>query len=414
MTTLNKSMLIGLSLIVATQTAYAADKEKTDLFKEYAPSLSDYITPLFDINYRYEFVDQYSKKNADASTFSTRFGFETKKYRGFQFLVEGEHVGLLGNDTYYSTVNGKSKFAKVPDPEVTELNRLSLSTDIIPQTNITVGRQHVAMGSKRFIGSQNWRRNHTTYDAVTISNTSLPDTKISYAYIMKQHNNLGYDEGGNIDTETHAVDVQYSGLPFTDITPYMYLIEDEDTATKSNATYGVYLSRKNKISNNLYTLHDLEYARQSDYQNNTNSFDLDYYRIDGGVKWNNISARVGFSSAEGDGTTGVITHFAANHKFLGWEDKFLTIPADGIEDTYVELAYKLKGTDTIFDGLKLVGQYHDFNAENSGDHYGEEFDFKIAKQITPHVNMALYYETYSADTFSKDTDKVIFQLGFEL
>lgn len=406
--------LLAASLFAAP--AYAGEKTapKEDWFAAKYPEIAKYVTPILDARYRYEFVDQDGKREAKASTLRTRFGFETAEFHGISLLIEGENVGVIGNERYYTGANNMSSFAKVEDPDVTELNRLQLSLNVIPDTEVVVGRQLIDMGSERFIGSQDWRQNQTTYDGVTVANNSLPDTELRYAYISKQHNYLGHESGGNVQVKTHAVDVEYSGLSFTNITPYAYFIEDEDVATRSNVTAGLYLDGKNKLTDSLYLLHDLEYANQSDYENNTNNVDLDYYRVSAGLKWKGFGFKAGYDVSEGDGTTGLITHLADNHEFNGWEDKFSTIPADGLEDRFFELSYKVKCPEAWLSGLKFVTQYHDFEAERTGANYGNEWDFKLKKSITDHVNASLYYETYDADTFSKDTDKVIFQLGFAL
>lgn len=394
--------------------AEQAQDKKPALFEQYFPQTSDYITPLLDVRYRYEYVDQAGKKDANASTLRTRFGFETKAYHGLSFLIEGENVGVIGNEEYYSTVNGKSTYAKVPDPDVTELNRLQLSYSGLADTDITIGRQYMNMGSRHFIGTPDWRQNITSFDALSVENTALSDTKIVYAYITKQHNNLGYDAGGNVDTDTHAIDFRYSGLTYSKITPYLYLMDDNDVAALSNMTWGIYVYGENKVHDSVYFLHNLEYAHQSDYQDNPNEFDLNYYHLKFGLKWQGLTVRLGWDTAEGNGTTGLITQFAANHEFRGWEDKFSVIPSDGLEDKYIELSYKVKETNTYADGVKFMMQYHDFDAENTNADYGTEWDFKLAKNITEHVEASLYFESYSADSFSKDTDKVIFQLGFAL
>ena len=118
-----KKVIVATSAIMActvmTTSAVAGDyvdnydNHKRDVFGEHFPDTAQYITPILDIRYRYEFIDQDKKKDARASTLRSRVDFETKKYEGFSLLVEGEHVEVIGNDLYYSTVNGKSKYARL-------------------------------------------------------------------------------------------------------------------------------------------------------------------------------------------------------------------------------------------------------------------------------------------------------------
>ena len=68
-----------------------------------------------------------------------------------------------------------------------------------------------------------------------------------------------------------------------------------------------------------------------------------------------------------DNGVGVKTPYATLHGFQGWADKFLTTPADGIEDFYLGLSGKLGG-------VTLGATYHDFQAEESSADFGTEID----------------------------------------
>lgn len=395
----------SLLFLVALPCAHA-----NDLHENLSDALANGKVNL-DARYRYEFVDQDSKREASASTIRTRVGFETGELYGVYAKIEGENISYIGGERFNNTLNGKTSFATVEDPDTTEINQLLLGINSLPDTQIKFGRQVLAMGSGHFIGSQDWRQNQTTYDALSVSNESIKDTIISYSYIANQHNYLGDDSvNGEIDLRTHALDVTYQGFAFSDITPYAYFIEDKDTPANSNRMVGVFLAGENKINDDFTFTHNAEYAVQSDYENNPNNVDLAYYHIEPGIKWKTLTLTLGYESLEGDGTTGFITILGDNHNFNGWVDKFNTIPADGLEDRFITLSYKVKGLHDYVDGTKLFAGYHQFDSENTNVELGDEWNFKISKTFAEHYTPSIYYEAYNKDTFSKDTQKIIGQI----
>jgi hypothetical protein len=413
-----RDLTYGFTDIVYEVTREARDTvtKPKDKLKDYSSGLVKMLKeaePHIDIRYRYEFVNQETKKEAKASTISTKLGIKTGKYEGFYAYIEGENVGYIGSERFNNTINGKTKYATVPDPDATEINQAYIGITTVPNTLLKVGRQTVDMGSGRFIGSQNWRQNETTYDAVVLQNASLDDTIFSYSHIIKQHNEFGDDSpNGNEGVNVNAVEVNYTGFEYSSITLYAYFIEDDDVNTNSNKVLGVIFNGENKIYDSSYFLHSIEYGKQTDYANNSNNFDLDYFRFSAGIKWGNIALTGGREILDGDGTTGMITLLGENHGYNGWEDKFSTIPVNGLEDTYVTLEYKIKGINKYIDGIKMGAQYHNFKAQNGGAKYGEEFDLKFSQQFFEDYVFTVFYETYNADTFSKDTDKVIGELTY--
>ena len=416
-----RKIAISLAAVAATSTVAQAGEdgvEAANSMLEVANSVEEALTQgdvILDARYRYEFVDQDTKREAKASTLRTRLGYKTKPFHGVYGLIEGENITVVGSERYYDTLNGMSSYAKVADPATTEINRALIGITAVPNTEIKLGRQRVNMGSKRFIGSSNWRQNETTYDAYTLTNTSVPNTMLAYGFITNENNNLGDDaSSGDINSAAHVVDVRYEGFKFSSITPYAYFIKVDDMPSLSNQTIGLYLKGKNKIAKDTYFLHDVEYAKQTDYDNNAGDFDLSYYRIEPGIKWKNIAFKVGYEVLEGDGTTGIITAFASNHNRNGWVDKFSSIPADGLEDMYAAIEYKIKDVHEYIDGTKIIAKYHQFEAENTSAEYGTEWDFKVSKPISDMYTASIYYETYNKDTFSKDTQKIIMQFEVKL
>jgi hypothetical protein len=84
-------------------------------------------------------------------------------------------------------------------------------------------------------------------------------------------------------------------------------------------------------------------------------------------------------------------------------DKFLSTPANGLEDLYGDIAYKFAAT--VLKGTTLRVVYHDFSSSTGSLHYGTEWDALIARPIGKHLSAVLKFADYSAKTFATDTTK---------
>ena len=134
---------------------------------------------------------------------------------------------------------------------------------------------------------------------------------------------------------------------------------------------------------------------------------MSYYHLAPALKWKTLTLQIGLESLEGNGTNAFQTPLATGHAFNGWADKFLTTPANGLEDLYAKVAYVVKGQNNLLDNTKLVAVYHQFDAENGGASYGDELDLLIERPINtanlPGIktaSIALKYADYKADDLS--------------
>ena len=98
-------------------------------------------------------------------------------------MIEFEDSRNLADENYNNTINGNVAYPVVADPSHTEVNQAYLSFSGIEGTKISAGRQSVNLGNLRFVGTVGWRQNDQNLDAVSVVNTSLPDTKLYYAYV---------------------------------------------------------------------------------------------------------------------------------------------------------------------------------------------------------------------------------------
>lgn len=353
-----------------------------------------------DIRLRYENVDQRNAlKNADAVTARLRLGYQTRDFAAFGAFVEAEHLTALGGERYNSTVNGKTSYSVVADPEFTEINQAYVSYSGLPDTTLKYGRQRIILDNHRFIGNVGWRQNEQTYDAFTVANKSLADTTITAGYIYNV-NRVFSDKSpvGDFKMESPIFNVSYKGLRAGEIVAYGYLLKFTDPPASSTQTWGLRFKGDTALAGGAKVLYTAEYASQADYRNDPGSFRLDYYFLEGGIDSAGNVLKLGYEVLGSDGTTSFQTPLATLHAMNGWADQFLTTPAGGLKDAYLSAG-------TAFYGVKLEALYHDFRADEGSARYGTEWDLVATRAIDKNYSVGAKYASYNAKDFSVDTDK---------
>lgn len=357
-------------------------------------------TPTLDVRYRYEFVDQDNPLDeAHASTVRTRLGYKTGQYQGIEAFIEAENVTAVGPENYNSTINGVTDHSVVADPTETEVNQAYLIYKGVPDTTLTYGRQRLFLDNHRFIGTVGWRQNEQTFDGFTLVNGSLADTKITAGYLYNA-NRIFSDAhpAGNFGLRAPVLNVQYKGLGVGALTGYGYLLDFTDLPAASTQTLGLRFSGDTAIGEGLKALYTLEYARQSDYEDNPQSFDVNYWLAEAGLAVSGITVKVGMESLGSDDGVAFQTPLATLHAMNGWTDQFLVTPVDGLEDLFFSAA-------TSVGGLKLLAVYRDFSSEQNSIDYGSEVGLQALYPISANYSVGLKLASYSADDHSVDTDK---------
>lgn len=400
------AVLMGLtSLSCATLSANAFD----------GPSLSDAIKDsqlMFDGRFRYEFADfENFERDANALTFRGKFGFKTGNFHGFEGLIEGDFTRDLGIGNFNSTTNGQTEFPVVADPNSERLNRFQISYNGFEGTKITFGRQRIKLDNDRFIGNVGFRQNEQTYDAVRLTNTSIQNLKIDYSYLWQVNKIFGSNSAnGRTDSNSHLFNAGYQ-LPFGKIAAYAYLLDIEDFGNSSNETYGVRANLSPKLNDEFSILFDGEYATQSEFGNSPDNFNLDYYLVDAGVKWNALSLKAGIEVLEGNGARGFVTPLATLHKFQGFVDIFLNTPANGIEDRRVMVGYRFADVGGL-GAVNLSVRYHDFDSDIGNQDFGQEFDLVASANPWKNVTLRLKYGDFNSDILP-DARRLFLTVGFK-
>jgi len=387
--------------------------------------------PLVDVRLRYEQVEDDAVANTGkAGTVRARLGYETGAWNKLTALFEFDVVRGIGSENYNSTRNGKATYGLVADPDVTELNRLQLTYAGPFDTKAIVGRQRIILGNARFIGNVGWRQHEQTFDALTLINTALPDTVLTYSYVNRVNRIFGGDTPvpnpatgaptvGHYDSDSHLINAVYAGLPNFKLEGYAYLLDLEQSGTPaagtpaaraSTATYGLRADANFKLTDDLTTAFAGQYARQRDYADNPLSIGLDYWLAEASLGFAGATLGAGYELLEGDGTVGFSTPLATLHAFNGWADKFLTTPANGLDDRYVRAGYTTEAVP-LFQKATAAVFYHRFKTERTGVDLGSEWDASLDLVLDANVSFNAKYATYRGTGAPGFLDKDVFWLS---
>lgn len=366
----------------------------------------------FNNRFRVELVEQDGFDYSTAVTNRVRFGYESKKWQGFSFMVEGENVTAADRDLFFVPgIQGDSSRAVVADPNGTEVNQAHGRFEY-PDFGIDfkVGRQRIAIDDHRFVGNVGWRQFEQTFDAISIhSSFGIENLDAFYAYVWRVQRIFG-PEGPNWDLDAHLFNVSYAIMPELKATGFVYLFDVHDAPAASNATYGFRLTGEVTCPahESLSLGYILSYAYQTDYGDRSPTYDADYFNCDlylGIEGYGKVGAGYELLGSD-DGISSFTTPFATGHKFNGWADVFLATPAAGLQDFYVYTSMMLPGK---IDGLLA---FHQFWNEQSGADLGWEMDLQLRKQLTRNWSVLAKYAWFDGEGSIVDRNKFWLETTF--
>mgnify|MGYP000949359646 CR=1 FL=1 len=367
------------------------------------------ITPYADARYRIEVVDQAGlPETAAAATLRVRAGLRSAEWNGLSGVVEGEVIAALGKARYNDTINGRVSFPIVADPSDALLNQAYLRWRPSAAVDLSAGRQAINIDNQRWVGSVNWRQNDQTFDAVRASVKPAKAFSLDYFYAWRVNRVFGTDSPQGIwrHTAIHSARAAYVVPGLGTLSAYGLWLDIPSAPASSSRTLGARLAGEYKLGPATRLLYSAEYARQKNAANNPASYDLSYLLIEPGVASGPWSARVGFERLEGNGTAAVQTPLATLHAFNGWADKFLTTPARGLRDLYVDAGWKAaKGP---LKGLGLRAAWHDYNSTVGGLNYGQEWNAQASYPLGRNWTVLTKLARYNAQTLATDTTKFWF------
>jgi len=366
---------------------------------------------------RWEFADQNSitpaadLKESDAITVRTRFGLTTAPLYGFQGMIEGENVTVLGPTHNYNAAGSNPSGAGktvIADPPTTEINQAWVSYAYTNQIMLKGGRQRIVLDNHRFIGDVGWRQNMQTYDAASATFTPLKDLNLYYGYLWEVHRVFGDVSGlpaaspnHDFDSSSHVLNVSYSPFKYGRFVGYAYLLDLDlanGTATRydnSCATYGGYFAGSAALTPKVSLGYRAEAAWQIDYADSAQDYQAEYYSVELAANVKPVAFGAGYEVLGTDsndgvagGSVGFRTPLATGHAFNGWADLFLVTPGKGLRDLYAFAQVTIPGE------IPVRFMYHKFDADSGGADFGHEFDAQLSKKLGKNWTALAKYAYY--------------------
>lgn len=414
-----KKLLLSAFACASIMQPFSAQAKETNPFTQFPDAFKNGKHWL-DIRYRYANIDSDGFANdANASTVRTNLGYESGEILGMlKFGAEVQDVSYVSDgEDFNNGINGQTTYPSEPDPDGTEVNQIYGILGYFPGTEIKVGRQKLNLDDQRFIGSVGWRQNDQTFDAAVIKNKSLSGVELLYGYIQDVNRVLGNDNpNGHWESESHIFNIGIDTLKdrVGKIGAYAYLLDFEnDSPANSSRTLGAFIDGDKRLGD--YKIkYRAEYATQSDYADNPNNYDADYYSLSAGTAIDKFEFGVNYSVRESEGaaTRNFSTPLGTNHKFNGWADA-VNAPANGIEDLNFGVSYNTGNRNDFLENIKMMAVYHDFSADFGGADFGDEIDFLIRKKFNENYYAELKYANFSADSGSglNDVQKIWVSVG---
>ena len=350
---------------------------------------------IFDSRYRVETVDQEGlARDAVASTWRTRLGFETTVSKGFSFLAEAEFVQNVGADRFNSTANGRTNRPVVADPNAKELNRLQMTYSGWQNAELTLGRQRINLDNQRFVGAVGFRQNEQTFDAARLTVKLTEKIKADYVYSFRVNRIFGEgNPGDDFEGDIHLANLSAAINPTLKLSVYHYNLRLDEARALSTVTTGLRVGGKAPLTEDWKISYTGEAAFQRETNSNPVQRDHMFFAGEAALAHGQTSFALGFESLDGDGQSGFSTPLATLHKFQGFADAFLATPANGINDYYARAIHKFGAVGPL-QSLNGGLWYHMFDSENSGADLGDEIDARLwatfNKYLSAEFKMALF------------------------
>jgi Alginate export len=363
-----------------------------------------------NVRLRYEQVDEDNQapftKNSYAPTVRTRFGYITAPLYGFQAMLEGVNVSVIGPEHNYNAAGSNGQGARPPvgDPPMTRLDQAWLgysNTNYVP-FSAKVGMQQINLDNQRFIGDAGWRQNMQTFEAIGARVTPVQDLNLYYSYVWDVNRVYGDVNGlpaanTDFDSRSHLINVSYSGWEYGRFVGYAYLLDLSNSAGNANssATYGGYFTGAAPINDKVMVDYRAEFAWQDQYADNPQKYHADYYNVELGANIKPVALGAGYevlgsgaNTGTGGGRVGFKTPLASLHPFNGWAEVFVTHPNNGLQDIY-EYAQV-----TLPEQIPVRFIYHKYYADYGSGNYGQEFDVMVSKKFGKYWNVMVEFADY--------------------
>ena len=333
-------------------------------------------TLILDARARLEHFDTTSA-DATAGSVRVRLGWKQPLAKGLTGLVELEAVGAPIDD-YADGVHPSPGRAVIPDPEILELNRASLTWEPSRRLGAEVGRQRIILGNSRYVGNIGWRENEQTFDGVRFWAKPNPGVTVTYAYVSRVNRPLGTKSPQGVwRGDVHLAQIETDLGAIGKASVFALLTDFDNAASQSTQTLGARLAGARAIRPGLSATWELEHARQGDHGANPQRVSVNYDQASIGLKTAQTQAALVVERLEGDGVHAFQTPLGSLHGFQGRSDVIGATPGVGVRDVFLRGAHSFRTKVPV----KLSGELHQFNTTVGDDRLGREVDIVIAAPV---------------------------------
>jgi hypothetical protein len=329
---------------------------------------------------RYEYKDP-SGGGLDAFTsMRVRFGLDVAVEDGLSIFIQAQDVRIWGSETH-------PLFDYSADNFDLHQGYLKYRGERMSWLTTTVGRMETNFGGERLVGAIDWTQQGQSFDGVRFDAESGRTRWALVAYTLHDESAAGVTD----DESLYGVYGTLAEVGPGALDVYWLYDRLRGGAESDEHVIGARYVFSGEVNGRLEAM--LETGSRSDVD--VSAFMLGA-RVGKGFLDGKFSATLWYDYLSGDDpTTPEVeffnTFFATNHKFYGFADLFLNIPAHtaaaGLQDMAVKLSWK---PTTSFDaGLDM----HSFRAAKqgalSGTHFGEELDLTLRHRYSDHVSATL-------------------------
>ena len=352
---------------------------------------------LFQLRPRFTYVEQSNKPlHAQARNMRLLLGYRAAPVEDFEFTAQIVDVIWL-NPMRASNVPGNpaSRYPLVGDPDRSDVNLLFADYAGLPDTRIRFGRQAIKLDNERFVGDADVRQMPQVFDAISVRNTSIPNTEIFAARAWHVRTYFG----NRVQTATTLLNARTQLESGPSLGAYSYLQDQPLTNSgtgfndNSNRIAGVRLEGNHPGSSGTKWYYTAEAAQQRPYANGDPRIRATYQRLGFGPSWGSYSVQLNYERlGSNKGLYGFQMPLSYN-TFQGYAYEFFTTPPDGVRDLSISFGAN-------WDRLTLMLKRHRFKADFGGVVHGNEQDVVVGYRITDSLSVRAVFALFRAEATS--------------
>ncbi len=391
-------------------------------------------TPSVQVRPRYEFVEQNlpqgGRSDSQAATVRALVGYSTKPVDGLGATIQFSDVEPLNGTGNYNvptspvpTGGTHTNRATIPDPRAAGVNQAYISYEGLPDTRAVAGRQIIKLDDERFVGNVDFRQTMQTFDAISVVNKSVPDVKLTGAWLWGLKDILNQQ----VRQKTFLTEANWTKYKVVQADAFGYCYGNESNDYDSTAvgnsgivpgaalcgtgvssTTNAQACNSMTIGGRLHGSFDLPagfgadyvgaYAHQSNWDGGNGAINARYEHLGGKLRYGDYYVATDYElmGANSAGTYGFQTPLATKHAFNGWAEMFLTTPQQGLRSTYGTVGGKLFGLD-------LMARYYYFKSDSQDMDLGHELDFSVIYPVSRIWSIGAQYAKFHADNNAANT-----------